>query len=139
MTDYVRDLIAPKPVTLSAASTLVDAAMAMRDFDVGAIVVLENNQLYGIVTDRDIVVRALANGSYPATTMIGEVCSRELATIAPSATVEEALRHMRDKATRYLAVVENGQPVGVVSISDIADQQLLASPVTKRDTAPPNR
>jgi CBS domain-containing protein len=114
MAYYVRDLIAPQPVTLSAASTLVDAAMAMREFDVGAVVVLANNQLYGIATDRDIVIRAIANGSYPATTMIGEVCSRDVATIAPSATVEEVLHHMRDKATCYVAVVENGQPIGVV-------------------------
>jgi CBS domain-containing protein len=99
--------MAPKPLTLSAASTLVDAAMAMRDFDVGAVIVLENSQIYGIATDRDIVLRAIANGSYPATTMIGEVCSRDLATIAPSATVDDALRLMRDKVIRYLAVVEN--------------------------------
>ena len=87
MAYYVRDLIAPKPVTLSAASTLVDAAMAMRDFDVGDIVVLENNHIYGIATDCDIVVRAIADGSYPATTMIGEFCSRDLATI-PSHLIE---------------------------------------------------
>ena len=139
MAHHVRDLIAPKPVTLLAASTLVDAAMAMRDFDVGAVIVLENGQIYGIATDRDIVVRAIANGSYPATTMIGEVCSRDLATISPSATVDEALRLMHDKAIHYLAVVENGQPVGIVSISDVASQQGSDSPLANISDALPNR
>jgi CBS domain len=68
MAKHIRDLMTPNPVTLSAASTLVDAAIAMRDFDVGAVIVVENGQIYGIATDRDIVVRAIANGNYPATT-----------------------------------------------------------------------
>jgi CBS domain-containing protein len=120
MAQHVRDLMIPNPVTLSASSTLVDAAMAMRDFDVGAVVVLENGQVCGIATDRDIVVRAIANGNYPATTTLAEVCSRELVTVAPSDTVDEAVRLMRDKAIRRVPVVENGQPVGILSIGDPA-------------------
>jgi CBS domain-containing protein len=140
MAQQVRDLIAQKPVTLSAGSTLVDAALAMRDFDVGAVIVLEDDHIYGIATDRDIVIRAIANGSYPATTLIGEVCSRELATIGPSASVDEVLRVMRDKASRYLAVVENGQLVGVVSISELASRQLSAdSPLPSESDAPTHR
>ena len=84
-------------------------------------------------------VRAIANGSYPATTMIGEVSSRDLATIAPSATVDEVLRLMHDKAIHYLAVVENSQPVGIVSISDVASQQESDSPVANVSDALPNR
>ena len=139
MAKYVRDLMTPNPVTLSAASTLVDAAIAMRDFDVGDVIVLDNGQVYGIATDRDIIVRAIANGNYPATTKLGEVCSRELTTVAPSDSVDDAVRLMRDKAIRRLPVVENGQPVGIVSLADLMGEQEPHSPLTDISNAPPNR
>jgi CBS domain-containing protein len=139
MAKHIRDLMTPNPVTLSAASTLVDAAIAMRDFDVGAVIVVDNGQMYGIVTDRDIVVRAIANGNYPATTRLEEVCSRELTTVSPSDTVPEAVRLMRDKAIRRLPVVENGQPVGIISIGDLAGEQEPNSPLAGISDAPPNR
>jgi CBS domain-containing protein len=139
MAQYIRDLMTPTPVTLSVESTLVEAAMAMRDFDIGAVIVLDNGQLYGIATDRDIVIRAIANGNYPATTKLGEVCSRELTTLAPSDTVAEAVRLMRDKAIRRLPVVENGRPVGILSIADLATEQEPHSPLADISDAPPNR
>jgi CBS domain-containing protein len=139
MAKYVRDLMTPNPVTLSAASTLVDAALAMRDFDVGAVIVLDNGQVYGIATDRDIIVRAIANGNYPATTKLGEVCSRELTTVAPSDSVDDAVRLMRDKAIRRLPVVENDHPVGIVSLGDLASGQEPHSPLADISNAPPNR
>ena len=139
MAQHVRDLMTPNPVTLSAASTLVDAAIAMRDFDVGDVIVLDNGQVYGIATDRDIIVRAIANGNYPATTKLGEVCSRELTTVAPADSVDDAVRLMRDKAIRRLPVVENGQPVGIVSLGDLMREQEPHSPLTDISNAPPNR
>ena len=139
MAKHVRDLMTPNPVTLSAASTLVDAAIAMRDFDVGDVIVLDNGQVYGIVTDRDIIVRAIANGNYPATTKLGEVCSRELTTVVPSDSVDDAVRLMRDKAIRRLPVVENGQPVGIVSLGDLISEQEPQSPLADISAAPPNR
>ena len=139
MAKHIRDLMTPNPVTLSAASTLVDAAIAMRDFNVGAVVVLDNGHICGIATDRDIVVRAIANGNYPATTRLGEICSRELTTVAPSDTVAEAVRLMRDKAIRRLPVVENGQPVGIVSLADLASEQEPLSPLADISNAPPSR
>src|SRR5262245_59676296 len=139
MAKHIRDLMTPNPVTLSAASTLVDAAIAMRDFNVGAVVVLDNGHICGIATDRDIVVRAIANGNYPATTRLGEICSRELTTVAPSDTVAEAVRLMSDKAIRRLPVVENGQPVGIVSLADLASEQEPLSPLADISNAPPSR
>jgi CBS domain-containing protein len=139
MAQYIRDVMTPNPVILSATSTLVEAAMAMRDFDVGAIIVLDDGQVYGIATDRDIVVRAIANGNYPATTKLGEVCSRKLATVAPSDTIDVAVRLMRDKAIRRLPVVENGQPVGIVSIGDLSSEREPYSPLADISNAPPNR
>jgi CBS domain-containing protein len=139
MAKHIRDLMTPNPVTLSVASTLVDAAIAMRDFDVGAVIVVDNGQIYGIVTDRDIVVRAIANGNYPATTRLEEVCSRELTMVSPSDTVAEAVRLMRDKAIRRLPVVEDGQLVGIISIGDLASEQEPHSPLAGVSDEPPNR
>ena len=139
MAKHIRDLMTPNPVTLSATLTLVDAAIAMRDFDVGAVIVLDNGQVCGIATDRDIVVRAIANGNYPATTKLGEICSRELTTVSPSDTVDDAVRLMREKAIRRLLVVENGQPLGIVSIGDLATEQEPQSPLADISAAPPNR
>jgi CBS domain-containing protein len=139
MVQHIRDLMTPNPVTLSATSTLVEAAMAMRDFDVGAVIVLDDGQVYGIATDRDIVVRAIANGNYPATTKLGEVCSRELATVTPFDTVDVALRLMRGRAIRRLPVVENGQPVGIISIGDLSTEREPDSPLADISNAPPNR
>ena len=139
MAQYIRDLMTPNPVTLSATLTLVDAAIAMRDFDVGAVIVLDNGQVCGIATDRDIVVRAIANGNYPATTKLGEICSRELTTVSPSDTVDDAVRLMREKAIRRLLVVENGHPLGIVSLGDLATEQEPQSPLADISAAPPNR
>jgi CBS domain-containing protein len=139
MAKHIRDLMTPNPVTLSATLTLVDTAIAMRDFDVGAVIVLDNGQVCGIATDRDIVVRAIANGNYPATTKLGEICSRELTTVSPSDTVDDAVRLMREKAIRRLLVVENGQPLGIVSIGDLATEQEPQSPLADISAAPPNR
>jgi CBS domain-containing protein len=139
MAQHIRDFMTPTPVTLSAASTLVDAAIAMRDFNVGSIIVFDNEQLYGIATDRDIVIRAIANGYYPATTKLGEVCSRELLTVAPSDTVDKAVRIMRAKAIRRLPVVENGQLVGIVSIDDLAGEQEPHAFLADHSDAPPRR
>jgi signal-transduction protein with cAMP-binding, CBS, and nucleotidyltransferase domain len=139
MAQHIRDLMTPTPVTLSAASTLVDAAIAMHDFNVGSILVFDNEQRYGITTDRDIVIRAIANGNYPATTKLGEVCSRELATVAPSDTVDKAVRIMRVKGIRRLPVVEYGPLVGIVSISDLAGEQEPRTFLADHSDAPPRR
>jgi signal-transduction protein with cAMP-binding, CBS, and nucleotidyltransferase domain len=139
MAQHIRDFMTPTPVTLSTASTLVDAAIAMRDFNVGAILVFDNEQLYGIVTDRDIVIRGIANGNYPATTTLGEVCSRELATITPSDTVAKALQLMRGKAVRQLPVIDNGQLVGIVSMDDLGGTLEPHAVHAERCGVPPSR
>jgi CBS domain-containing protein len=135
----IRDVMTPNPVALPATASAVDAALAMRDFDVGAVIVLDDGQVCGIVTDRDIVVRVIANGNYPASTQLGEVCSRELATVSPGEPLEAAVCLMRDKALRRLPVVEDGQPVGIVSIGDLALERDRQSVLGDISAAPPNR
>jgi CBS domain-containing protein len=139
MAKHIRDVMTPNPVTLPATSNLVDAAIAMRDFDVGVVIVLDNGRVCGIATDRDIVVRAIANGIYPATAKLGEFCSRELTTVSPSDSVETAVHLMREKAIRRLPVVENGQAVGILSLGDLATEQEPDSPLADISAAPPNR
>jgi CBS domain-containing protein len=129
----------PNPVVLPATASLVEAALAMRDFDVGVVLVLENEQVCGVVTARDIVVRGIAGGSYPATAQLGEICSRDLGTVSPTDPVEEVARRMREKGIRHLPVVENGQPVGIVALGDLAIQGDTHSVPGNIHAAPPNR
>jgi CBS domain-containing protein len=139
MAQLVRDLMTPNPVALPATSSLVDAALAMRDFDVGAVLVLDNGQVCGIVTDRDIVVRGIANGNYPATVKLSEICSRDLTLLSPTDSVEEAVILMREKAIRRLPVVEQGQPIGILSLGDLAVEKDPHSTLGDISAAPPNR
>jgi CBS domain-containing protein len=81
MAQYLRDIMTQKPVTVQATDTVVAAARSMRDGNIGDVVVVDNDQIQGILTDRDIVVRALAEGRDPARTTVGEICSRELTTV----------------------------------------------------------
>jgi CBS domain-containing protein len=134
----IREIMTEKPTSLAATVTAADAARAMRDHDIGDVVVLENNRLCGIVTDRDIVVRALAEGRDPAVTTIGEICSRELTTLSPTDTVEKAARLMRDKAIRRLPVVDDGQVVGIVSLGDLAVERDRRSVLGEISAASPN-
>lgn len=108
------------PVALPEQATLSDAARAMRGNAIGAIMVVRNGQLQGLVTDRDIVVRALAAGRDPSTVTIGEICTPEPATAPPDEGVDAVIRLMRDRAVRRVPVVQHGKPAGMVSLSDLA-------------------
>ena len=139
MAQQIREVMTPNPITLPATATALDAAKAMREADVGDIVVLENSRICGIVTDRDIVVRSVATGGNPAQTKLGDICSRELATVSPTDEVQEAIALMKDKAIRRLPVVENDRPVGVVSLGDLAVERDRRSALGEISAAPPNR
>lgn len=138
MARHIQDVMQPNPVTMSAASLVMEAARAMRDADVGSIIVTEHDQTYGIVTDRDLVIRALAEGADWATVKLGDICSRELTVLSPTDTVETAVELMRDKAIRRLPVVENGTPVGIVSLGDLALERDPNSALGDISAAPPN-
>jgi CBS domain-containing protein len=139
MAQAVRDVMTASPVTMSAAATAVDAARAMRDANIGDVVVLEDRRVRGIVTDRDIVVRGVADGRDPAKTSLADICSSDLTTVSPSTEVGEAIRLMREKALRRLPVVEDGRPVGIVSLGDLAVERDRASVLGAISAAPPNR
>jgi CBS domain-containing protein len=134
----IRDVMTPNPITLPATATAIDAAKAMREGDVGDVVVLEDGHICGIVTDRDIVVRGLGVDRDPAQTKIGEICSRELTTVSPTDEVSAAIDLMKLKAIRRLPVVENDRPVGIVSIGDLAVERDRRSALGEISAAPPN-
>jgi CBS domain-containing protein len=134
----IRDVMTPNPITLPVTATAVDAAKAMRESDVGDVIVLEDSRIVGIVTDRDIVVRSLAVGSNPAQTKLGEICSRELTLVSATDEVASAIDLMRDKAIRRLPVVENDRPVGIVTLGDLAIERDRRSVLGQISEAPPN-
>jgi CBS domain-containing protein len=102
------------------------------------VIVIENNQVCGIVTDRDIVVRAVAETQDPATTTLADICSHSLLTVTPTDSVEEAVRLMRTHAIRRLPVVEGGQAVGILSLGDLAVERAPGSALGGISGAPPN-
>lgn len=135
----IQDLMTPAPKALEATASVRAAAELMRERDIGDVVVLENNRLCGIVTDRDIVVRVLADGSDPGMVTVGEICSRELTTVPPTASIDDAVRLIRQKAIRRLPVVEdNGEILGIISIGDIAVAKNRESALADVSAAPPN-
>ena len=137
--DSVRDVMTPLPRAIDTSASVMDAAEIMRDANIGDVVVLESGRLYGILTDRDIVVRVLAEGNDPATVSVGQVCSRELTTILSTASVGDAVRLIREKAIRRLPVVEDrGEVVGIVSMGDIAVARDPKSALGDVSKAPPN-
>jgi CBS domain-containing protein len=139
MAQYLRDIMTQRPVTVQATDTVAAAARSMRDGNIGDVVVVDKDQIQGILTDRDIVVRALAEGRDPGRTTVGEICSRELTTLSPNDAIGDAEKVMRDRAIRRLPVVEGGRPVGIVSLGDLAVERSPESTLGGISAAPPNR
>src|SRR5690348_15199961 len=118
----VREVMTPRVVTLPSETTLAEAARTMREQDIGDIVVSDGAAPAGLVTDRDIVVRAVAERCDPASTTIGEILSSELITVHPDDTIQSVALLMRDNAVRRVLVCEDDQRlVGIVSIGDLAE------------------
>jgi CBS domain-containing protein len=116
----VQEIMTTDVVQLQVDTTLVDAARVMRDRDIGDVIVLDSDRLVGLVTDRDIVVRAVADGLAPDSTTLGAVASKEPVTVPPDATLVDAARIMRDRAVRRILVCGDGAVNGIVSIGDLA-------------------
>jgi len=108
------------PRTVEAGDSVAKAARQMRDGGFGSVLVLDNGRVDGIVTDRDIAVRAVAEGRDPESTQVSEIYSTGVATVEPSQSIEDAVQTMREHDIRRLPVVENGRPVGILSLGDLA-------------------
>lgn len=120
MAQKVREVMTSVPQALRPEQSLTEAAKAMREQGIGSVLVLVGGTLKGLVTDRDIVVRGIAEDRDPGTTPLAEVCSAGLVTVTPEDDVDAAVHRMREAAVRRIPVVEDGHPVGIVSIGDLA-------------------
>ena len=116
----VRDLMTSQPATLSPDDSCAQAATRMREEDCGSLPIVLDGRLVGIVTDRDIVIRAVAAGRDPKTTKVSEVMSADPVTVMPETSVDEASDLMAEFQVRRLPVVEDGRLVGILVTAQLA-------------------
>jgi len=112
------------PVTASAALTVADAARLMKTNHIGALLVVDEERLAGIFTERDVLFRVVAEGRNPETTLLAEVMTRNPRTIAPDRPFGHALHLMYEGEFRHVPVVEDGRPLGMVSARDALEPDL---------------
>ena len=135
----VAEIMARNVQSVSADASVQEAARQMRDVDMGDVVVTDGDRLLGILTDRDIAVRVVAEDK-AASTPVRDVCSgSDLATVAPDTSVDQAAELMRRKSVRRLPVVQDGRVVGVVSIGDLAIERDPRSALADVSAAEPNQ
>jgi CBS domain-containing protein len=135
----VEEIMARNVQSVSADTPVREAAQRMRDPDAGDVVVTDGERLLGILTDRDIAVRVVAEDKAPSTP-VREVCSgRDIAMIAPDSAVDRAAELMRSKSVRRLPVVQDGRVVGMVSLGDLAIERDPSSALADISAAEPNR
>ena len=135
----VRDVMTAEPVSITGATSLAEASRIMRDRDIGALIVLEKEDVAGLITDRDIVVRAIADSRIPDETPVSDVVSDQLVTIGPEDDLDRVLRTMREHALRRVPVLEGGRPVGIVSLGDLAVDRDPDSVLGEISASEPNR
>jgi CBS domain-containing protein len=139
MTQKIREVMSSDPVTVQATTPIVQVAKTMRDEGIGDVIVMTDGKLCGIVTDRDVTVRATAEGRDPKSTPVSEICSQEIVSLSPDDRVERAVELMRERSVRRLPVVEGGRPVGVVTMGDLAIERDEKSALAQISAAAPNR
>lgn len=127
MTQVVRDLMTPDPTILASTRTVTEAARRMRDEEIGAVLVQEDGVVCALLTDRDIVVRMIAEGRDTNGTTLGEICSEPLLTAAPDDDVDAVLATMRDHGIRRVPVLDGETAVGILSIVDVPSPQVGAT------------
>ncbi len=138
MASQVKDLMARNLATVDPHAPVAEAARLMRDEDVGAVIVEDQNQLIGLLTDRDIAVRAVAEDRSPHETEVGEIASKDLETLRPDDDVDAAVELMRATAVRRAPVVEEGRVVGILSLGDLARENDKRSALADISSAPAN-
>lgn len=136
----IQEVMQRAPIALRPDATAAEAARVMKDHDIGDVLVCEGDRLRGIVTDRDLVVRCLAEDERPRERQIGELCSQDLITLRPNDAVDRAVELMKTRAVRRIPVVDSGdRVVGIVSIGDLAQERDPHSALGEISSAPPNR
>jgi CBS domain-containing protein len=137
MADTIRDVMTSDPATVEASATVQDAAQLMDQKDIGAVLVVENGEVQGIVTDRDIAVRVVAKGNGPDAS-VREAATTDLESLSPDDSIEDAIHKMEQADVRRLPVVEDGKPVGIISLGDLAQAKDRDSALADISSAAPN-
>jgi CBS domain-containing protein len=123
MGKHISDVMTSNPRGVETSTPVAEAARIMKSEDVGSVPILEGDRLTGMLTDRDIAIRVVAEGKDPQSTTVGEVASRDVVTVDPQQNLDEALRLMAQHQVRRLPVVEeDGRLVGIVAQADVATQ-----------------
>ena len=120
MAKSVRDTMTKNPRSIGTSASVVEAARLMREEHIGSLPITDDEQLVGMITDRDITTRVVAEAADPKITPVGDVYSRDLISVEPDKDLAEALQLMARHQVRRLPVVENGRLVGMVAQADIA-------------------
>jgi CBS domain-containing protein len=136
-----RDIMTPECNCVGENDTVADAAMRLAELDVGAMPICgEDDRLKGMITDRDIVVKVLAQGKDPASTRVGDLANQdEVVTIGADDSIEEALHTMAEHKVRRLPVIDGRECVGVISQADLAthvDEERVGDLVEAISAAP---
>lgn len=132
----VSDVMSGDPVTVEAGDSVEDAAAKMKESDTGTVLVVDGDELKGIVTDRDIAVDAVGEGQSDA--KVEDVMASDPTTVSPDDPIDKAIEVMRDEKVRRLPVVDDGKPVGVVSLGDLAEEADDSSVLGEMASAEPN-
>jgi len=135
--DSIRDVMTSDPSTVEASATVEEAAQLMDKEDIGNVLVVENGEVQGIVTDRDIVVRVIAKGNGPDAS-VREACTTDVEVLSPDDSIDDALKKMEQANVRRLPVVEDGKPVGIVALGDLAQAKDKDSALADISSASPN-
>ncbi len=139
MAQLVKDVMTGGVTAVRPEASLVEVAQLMRDKDIGNVVVASDDTVVGLVTDRDITIRAVADGADPMALSAESVCTPHPVSVGPHDSVEEAVALMRRHAVRRLPVIESGRPVGVVSLGDVAQDRDPDSALADISRAEPDR
>ena len=123
MAQNVSEVMTANPRTVGSSTSVLEAARLMKSEDVGSVPIVEDERLIGVVTDRDITIRVAAEGKDPQSTTVGEIASRDIVTVDPQQSIDEAARLMAQNQVRRLPVVEeDGKLVGIVAQADVAQE-----------------
>jgi len=116
----VKDIMTETPETVSPGTFIGDVAMMMRDHDIGIVPVVNNGELMGVITDRDITIRVTASGLNPFEVTVQDFLSPNTVTISPKDDISKARKLMAENQIRRLLVTEGNKLVGILSIGDVA-------------------
>jgi CBS domain-containing protein len=138
MAQSIREIMTADPRTVETGATVAEAAREMRDGDVGSVVVIENGAVAGIITDRDIAVRVVAQGLDPDATRVSEVATMRPVTLTVDQSVDDAIRLVREQNVRRIIVLQDGRAAGIVSLGDLAIERDTDSALADIASEPAN-